>query len=427
MKIDIVMPKMGESITEGTIIKWHKQIGEPVKRDEVIFEISTDKVDTEVTSAEDGQLEKILVQEQETVEVGTVVAILNTMKSEDTELLQPIVSADAVSLTENNAIKIEEAPQHKAKSYDGKRFYSPLVMSIASKENISHSELDSIRGTGDNDRVTKKDILSYLETKGKILQNEISKSVNENSSVSQVVRSSNVLSNEIIPMDAIRQKIMQNMMLSSQTSVHVSSIIEVDMTRVQTFIRQNRDRLHAEIGVKITPLTCVANAVVKALREFPLMNSSIKDKTIIQKKNINLGIAIALDNNGLIVPNIKNSDEKSLVGLASSITELADKARKKKLSIDDVSDGTFTISNYGVFGTVLGTPIINQPEVAILGIGSITKKPVVIEVEEEDHIAIREMMYLSLSHDHRIIDGMLGAKFLGAIKHNLENFSEKYF
>ena len=409
--IDIVMPKMGESITSGTIIKWHKKVGEHVKRDEIILEISTDKVDTEIPSPVDGVIKEILFNENETVEVDTVIARIIT----DEEII-------IQSFTEQKQkIEIESHSSDEIKvESKSKRFYSPAVLNIARQEDLSIEELDKIEGTGIKGRVTKKDIIDYLEKKKsgeKILQYESNKEAESKIKTGERI--------EVIPVDHVRQKIMQNMVKSRDTAVHVTSITEVDVTRIHNFIN-NKKEFYAKEGVRLTYLPFIAYAAIKALKDFPLMNAVIEDEKIVLKKYINLGIAIALEPNGLIVPNIKNADEMNIIGIAKAIADLSQKARTKKLSYDDVTDGTFTITNYGVFGTLIGTPIINQPEVGILGVGSVIKKPVVIENEGIESIAVRAMMYLSLSHDHRLIDGMLGGKFLRSIKEFLENFDENY-
>ncbi len=401
--IDIVMPKMGESITSGAILKWHKKIGDSVKKDEIILEISTDKVDTEIPSPTDGIIKEILYKENDTIEVGTVIARIIPIPSENVKNK----FMDEEIINNNSPIK-------------SNRFYSPAVLNIVRREDLSIEELDNLIGTGIKGRVTKKDILEYIEKKKRSKIIELEKDVNAISSINK----STLQNAELIPVDHVRQKIIQNMIKSRDTSVHVTSVAEVDMTRIHNFINDKKN-LYAKDGIKLTYLPFISNAVIKALKEYPIMNSTIEGDKIIIKKFINLGIAIAIEPDGLIVPNIKNADQMSIIGLAKAIAELSQKARTKKLSPDDVLNGTFTITNYGVFGTLIGTPIINQPEVAILGVGSIQKKPVVVENNGIESIAIRAMMYLSLSHDHRLIDGMLGGKFLMSIKNYLENFDEK--
>lgn len=420
--IDVVMPKMGESVVEGTIIKWYKKEGDAVKTDEILFEISTDKVDTEVPSPTDGILKEIMVAEQETVEVGVVVARISS-KSGIVDVREE--TPDETGENESKII-IKEKNKSEVRS---NTFFSPLVMNIARKENIPFSELENIEGTGQEGRVTKKDVLNYIELKrsGKPkpetkIDESISIYLKENEEPEQETGDRGV---EIVPMDNIRRKIMSHMVSSRDTSVHVTAMVEVDMSRIYNLIQAKKEEFQKKEGIKLTYMPFVAHSAIKALKEFPLLNSSIGEDNIQIKKFINLGIAVAVEPNGLIVPNIKNADEKSIRGLAKEIFELSIKSRSKKLLPDDVIEGTFTITNYGVFGTLFGTPIINQPEVGILGVGTVVKKPVVIELEGVDTIAIKPMMYLSLSHDHRLIDGMIGGKFLKAIKDSLENFNTK--
>lgn len=422
MKIDIIMPKMGESITEGTIIKWHKKPGDAVKKDEIIFEISTDKVDTEVPAPAEGYITEILYQEQETVEVGVVVARMSSSqedytpdKSDEESIVDEGSMHDIVAkhaAEQQEPIHVAEKKKDSGKGHRALKFFSPLVLSIAQKENVTMDELNKIEGTGIGGRVTKKDILTYVEMRAESAGEEAAVSSSKQGSVDR------------IPMDNLRQLIMKHMLNSRDTSVHVSEVVEVDMTAIAKIIKEKKTFIYKKDEVKLTYMAFISYAVVKALREFPLLNSSIEGKEILKKNFINLGIAVALEPDGLIVPNIKNAQEKNLIGLAKSISDVAEKARSKKLVPDDISGGTFTITNFGVFGTLHGTPIINQPEVAILGVGAVVKRPVVIEVGELDSIAIKSMMYLTLSHDHRLIDGLQGGRFLGTVKQILENFSE---
>ncbi len=407
--IDIPMPKMGESVMEGTIIKWNKKVGDKVKKDEILFEISTDKVDTEVPSPVDGVLAEILVKENETVEVDTIVARISTSEKIKTTAVKEIKSGEK-TIEEKPATL--PSPKKKEKPASN-RFYSPVVLNIARKENISFDELEQIEGSGLNGRVTKKDVLNYLEKRktGKTVQ-------------PQKVTYTKGEGVEVIPMDNMRKRIMEHMIQSRDTSVHVSEVMEVDMSKIYNYIEQNRERFLRDEGIKLTYMAFISHATIKALREYPLMNASLDGDKIIVKKYINLGIAIAVEPNGLIVPNIKNADEKSIRGLAKAIADLSYRARNKKLNPEEVVDGTFSITNYGVFGALFGNPIINQPEVAILGVGAVVKKPVVVEMNGNDVIAIKPMMYLSLSHDHRLVDGMLGGMFLKKVKENLENFDE---
>jgi pyruvate/2-oxoglutarate dehydrogenase complex dihydrolipoamide acyltransferase (E2) component len=329
----------------------------------------------------------------------------------------------------DNFAKAEVVEREKMKG-EGSGFYSPLVLSIAEKENVGFDELRKINGTGLQGRVTKKDILVYVEKRGKRIVT--SKPIEEKkertaapapsfipSEVKTISTGSGI---ERIPMDNIRQKIMDHMVASRDTSVHVAEMIEVDMTRIHNFIQEKKEEFQLRDGVKLTYMAFIAQACVRAIKNYPLINSTLDGNTILQKSFINLGIAVAIKPNGLIVPNIKGSEQLNLIGLAKAINDLAYKSRNKKLIPDDISGGTFSITNYGVFGTVFGTPIINQPEVAILGVGAVIKKPVVINVDGSDSIAIRPVMALTLSHDHRLIDGMLGGLFLKYMKDALENF-----
>lgn len=432
--VEIEMPKMGESVMEGTIIKWYKKVGEKIGKDETIFEISTDKVDTEIPSPVEGTLAQILIGEQETVTVGTIVAKISTGSGGAVDSKREVVTEKKVELNKpvsmhDNFAKAEINEMEKVKG-DGNGFYSPLVLSIAQKENVSFDELKNIKGTGLQGRVTKNDILSYIGSGGK--QKVSAKPVEEKKErtaapapsfiPSEVKTISSGVGIEKIPMDNIRQKIMDHMIASRDTSVHVMSMIEVDMTRAYNFIQEKKDEFQQQYGVKLTYMAFIAQACVKAIKSYPLINSTIDGNTILQKSFVNLGIAVAIEPAGLIVPNIKGAEQLNLIGLAKAINDLAHRSRNKKLTPDDISGGTFTVTNYGVFGTVFGTPIINQPEVAILGVGAVIKKPVVINVDGSDSIAIRPVMALTLAHDHRLIDGMLGGLFLKYLKETLENF-----
>ncbi|MEO8230850.1 MAG: 2-oxoglutarate dehydrogenase, E2 component, dihydrolipoamide succinyltransferase, partial [Ignavibacteriota bacterium] len=439
--IEIAMPKMGESVMEGTIIKWYKKVGDSIKKDETIFEISTDKVDTEIPSPEAGTLVEILVGEQETVEVGTIVAKLgvgNKVSLRDEQVSETKIDVEAplnepASMHDNFAKNIDLKPKEQG---TGARFLSPLVLSIAQKENVSFDELQSINGTGLEGRVSKKDILQYLqnrktqpEQKVQVPHRETQVNVQDQvshrdkqvtsevrSTATSVPTTSQAVYNEAdverIPMDNIRQRIMDHMVHSRDTSVHVTGLIEVDMTRIHNFIQAKKEEVMKNENAKITYMAFIADAVVKSLKKYPLVNSSIEGNAILKKKFINLGIAVAIEPTGLVVPNIKGAGDRNVIGLAKAIADLANRARTKKLTPDDISNGTFTITNYGVFGTIFGTPIINQPEVAILGVGAVQKKPVVIEVDGSDTFAVRQIVALTLSHDHRLVDGMLGGMFL---------------
>ncbi|MBE0571407.1 MAG: 2-oxoglutarate dehydrogenase, E2 component, dihydrolipoamide succinyltransferase [Ignavibacteriaceae bacterium] len=433
--VEIEMPKMGESVMEGTIIKWYKKVGEKVKKDETIFEISTDKVDTEIPSPVEGTLAEVLIGEQETVAVGTIVAKISTGAGTVISAKKEIATEKKAEVKEpvsmhDNFVQAEAVERVKMKG-EGSGFYSPLVLSIAEKENVNFAELKRINGTGLQGRVTKKDIFAYVEKRGKHAvsskpveekKDKVAASPSPSFVPSEVKTISSGAGIEKIPMDNIRQKIMDHMIASRDTSVHVMSMIEVDMNRVHNFIQEHKDEFQQKYDVKLTYMAFIAQACVKAIKAHPLINSTIDGNTILQKSFVNLGIAVAIEPTGLIVPNIKGAEQLNLIGLAKAINDLAYKSRNKKLIPDDISGGTFTITNYGVFGTVFGTPIINQPEVAILGVGAVIKKPIVVSVDGSDSIAIRPVMALTLSHDHRLIDGMLGGMFLKHLKETLENF-----
>lgn len=420
--IDIVMPKMGESVMEGTVIKWYKAVGDKVEKDEILFEIATDKVDTEVPSAVAGTLLEIVVKENETVEVEAVVARISSegglVRSEKSEVKSEKEEEDN-SKTKKSELSVEknETEMMTKPRVDSNRFYSPLVLNIARKEGIGFDELEMIEGSGIGGRVSKKDILNYLKNRksGKVNEQKIPKVESRTGTAPRD-------GIEIIPMDNIRKRIMHHMVNSRDTSVHVTAITEVDMTGIDNFLKKNKKRFLEDEGIKLTYLSFVARATVKALKEYPLMNASLDGENILQKKFVNLGIAVAVEPNGLIVPNIKNADEINTKGLSRAIADIGQRARTKKLTPDEISGGTFSITNYGVFGSLFGTPIINQPEVGILGVGAAVKKPVVVTVDDVDTIAIKPMMYLSLSHDHRLVDGMLGGKFLKYVKDYLENY-----
>lgn len=436
--IDVVMPKMGESVMEGTIIKWHKKEGDKVEKDEIIFEISTDKVDTEVPSPEDGTLAEIVHGENETVEVEQVVARISKsggVVKKDKKKEEPKEEPKQEKKEEKEAPAKEEKQERPAAQQQskpkGSRFYSPVVMNIAQAEDIGYEELENIEGTGINGRVSKKDVLAYLEDRksGKAAKPGKKKADTSGSQLlpeGEEPKSAGVSreGSEAIPMDNIRKRIMYHMVNSRDTSVHVTAVLEVDMSKVHNFLKANKEKIQEREGVKLTYMAFISYAVIKALKEHPYVNATIDEdnEQILLKKFINLGIAVAVEPNGLIVPNIKNADDMNIKGLAKAIANVSHKSRNKGLMPDDIMDGTFTITNYGVFGSLFGTPIINQPEVGILGVGAVTKKPVVVSADGQDTIAIKPMMYLSLSHDHRLVDGMLGGLFLKTIKDTLENF-----
>lgn len=418
MKVDVVMPQMGESIAEGTISRWLKQPGDVVRRDEILLEISTDKVDAEIPSPAEGRLVEIYHQAGETVPVNTVIGRIETDVSvsvparpiEDEASAKRAAAQGTGSPTPDRS---QERPVTESVQASPQRQpirSSPLVRRLAREHGV---DLQLIQGTGMSGRVTKRDIMSYLESRRALMTAPAEEAQVSPAQVPAYQPGDAV---EIVPMTPMRKTIAERMIQSRRSSAHVTTVFEIDMTRVV----KERQALKAEYeqrhGVRLTYLAFIAQACVEALKAFPILNASVSGDHIIYKKEINLGIAVALDW-GLIVPVIKRADEKSLVGLAKAIQELAQRARQKQLSPEDVQAGTFTITNPGVFGSLFGTPIIYQPQVAILGVGAITKRPVVLD---SDAIAIRSMAYFSLSFDHRLIDGAVADQFMAHIKHTLE-------
>ena len=456
-RVDVVMPKMGESIMEGTVIEWTKKVGDTVELDETLLEIATDKVDSEVPSPAAGVLVEINAEPNQTVEVGQVIAVIETdVSSAKSDVKSAKQEEPAPAPAPEPAPVVEVAPpttenrQPSTENSSG-RFYSPLVLSIAKEENISRAELDKIEGTGAQGRVSKQDVMDYMAKKttpdaGRMTQEvpapSLSKPVgsvpptptatptptstpsNEiNAGEIKVLRPSG--NTEIIQMDRMRKIIAEHMVKSKQTSAHVTTFAEADVTRLVQFRDANKDKFFKENGYKLTFTPFFIEATIQALREFPLINSSVDGDKIILKRDINYGIAVALGESGsggLIVPVIKNAGDLNIGGLSRSVNDLARKARNKQLSPDDLVGGTFTLTNYGSVGNLMGTPIINQPQVAIFGTGAIKKRPVVMETELGDVIAIRHMVYLSMSYDHRIIDGALGGAFMQRVTELLENF-----
>ena len=419
-RIEVVMPQMGESIAEGTIVTWHKKLGDQVKKDETLLEISTDKVDSEIPSPAAGVLAEIVVAEQTTVAVGTVIAYLETDASVtiDPKAVpaagpKPAVPAPVAA----PAVHPAQAAAPVAEPAKG-RFYSPLVLSIARTEGVSMEELERMPGTGEGGRVSKKDILAYVQARK---AGPAPAAVSGGTPAAAVVPSPAAFrsgaGDERIAMSNVQQKMAAHMVASVQTSPHVAAVHEVDMTAVVRHRAAHAAAFERAEGFKLTYTPYIIDAVVRAIKKYPLINASVDGTTIVRKHAINVGVAVASEN-GLIVPVIKHAEEKSLLGIARAVHDLAVRTRTKKLTADDISGGTFTISNYGVFGTIIGTPIINQPQIAILGTGAIVKRPVVID----DAIAIRSMAYFTMSFDHRVVDGLLGGMFLDAIVKNLEGF-----
>jgi 2-oxoglutarate dehydrogenase E2 component (dihydrolipoamide succinyltransferase) len=426
MSYQLEMPKMGESITEGTIIKWYKNVGDMVSKDEIILEISTDKVDSEIPSPVSGRLSKIMVKEGEVAQVGSVIAQIETSEISEKEgtpesakkgSISPekekVKQAKEETITNENAESVyAQIKQNEKEAAETKEVqsYSPLVLNIARTEGISRQDLAQIKGTGIQGRVTKNDILDYLKNRKKdIRQAEISKPPAAAAMKGGI---------EVIPMDHIRKKIAEHMVKTVHTSPHVGLYYEVNMNNVVLTREKNKNKFHQQEGFKLTYMPFIAEAVVKSLKDFPFVNSSIEGENIIVKHFINLGIAVAAPQ-GLIVPVIKNAESLNIVGLARAINDIATRARNKKLKPDDVIGGTFSISNFGVYGTTIGFPLINQPQLAILGIGALEKRPIVIN----DAIAIRSMMNIALVFDHRLIDGAMGAQFLKRLSEYLQDYN----
>ena len=427
-RFEIKMPKLGESITEGTIISWSVQVGDIIKEDDVLFEVNTAKVSAEIPSPVEGKVVEILFKEGDTVAVGTVVAIVDTggENSEDedsVEALQSSATDESVAVVSKAAS--EETPQVKAVKSEEERWYSPVVLQLAREAGIQPKELDTIPGTGYQGRVSKKDIKSYIVRKqsGGIM---IAKPA-ATPEVQRITPASGTFSAEgveVKEMDRVRKVIADHMVMSKHTSPHVTNVVEVDVTKLVKWRDKNKDAFFRREGVKLTYMPAITEAVAKALAAYPQVNVSVEGYNILFKKHINVGIAVSLNDGNLIVPVVRDADRLNLNGLAVAIDSLALKARDNKLMPDDISGGTFTITNFGTFKSLFGTPIINQPQVAILGVGYIEKKPAVIETPEGDVIAIRHKMYLSLSYDHRVVDGSLGGNFLYFIKEYLENWKE---
>ncbi len=446
---DLVMPKMGESIIEATILNWLKEVGDTVEVDETILEIATDKVDSEVPSPVEGTIKEILFKVDDVVPVGETIAVIETEAAEASDNegssaksveketkpapekeVKPSEPASAPSSSASDSV-VDSDEEMSMRPGRSDRFYSPLVRKIASTEGISKSELDKVSGTGRDGRVTKHDILQYLESRGSATQpqREQASDSKGTSSVSSGVASEPKAppvaigqDDEVVEMDRMRKMIAEHMVRSKRTSPHVTSNVEVDVTNLFNWRNKNKKQFQEKYGTKITFTPIFFEAVCKALRDFPGVNVSVDGTKIIYRKHINIGMATALPSGNLIVPVIKDADNLSLVGLAKHVNDLAHRARNNELKPDELQEGTFTVTNVGTFGNVMGTPIIFQPQVAILATGAIRKKPAVLETEYGDVIAIRQMMYLSLSYDHRVVDGALGGTFLREIGRNLEAF-----
>ncbi|MEQ8706674.1 MAG: dihydrolipoamide acetyltransferase family protein [Phaeodactylibacter sp.] len=443
-QVELIMPKMGESIMEATILKWVKQVGDTVEEDETILEIATDKVDSEVPSPVDGVIQEILFQEDETIEIGKVIAIIGTEGEEAAPKASPSVKetaeAPAAQRTSNGVEQAAPQPEPAMVSADepvertdgNNRFYSPLVRTIAEKENISMGELEQVPGSGLQGRVTKKDILAYVENRTsqpasapQAQPQETAAPKPPKAPAAQPAAPASPSGNvEIVEMDRMRRIIADHMVNSKRTSPHVTSFVEADVTKIVNWRNKVKKQFQESHGEKITFTPIFMEAVAKAIRDFPMINVTVDGNTIVRKKDVNIGMAAALPSGNLIVPVIKNADHLNLLGLTKQVNNLAARARANKLSADEIQGGTFTLTNVGTFGNVMGTPIINQPQVAILAVGAIRKKPAVVETEYGDLIAVRHMMFLSLSYDHRVVDGFLGGSFLRKVGDYLENFDD---
>ncbi len=444
--VDLIMPKLGESIMEATILKWHKKPGDSVAQDETVLEIATDKVDSEVPSTSEGIIETILYKENDVVAIGTVIATIR-INTDNAVASQPTTFAPQKNYEEAKLVEeIPFAPKETLVTSDintgnsSVRFYSPLVLNIAQQEGISMADLEKIPGTGQEGRVSKKDILAYVATKENNEQQQITPTTSTQQEV-KVIPSSNIAATptkqtetnyqpptvftgnvEVIEMDRMRKLIAKHMIDSTHTSAHVTSFAECDVTGLVMWREKVKKDFENREGEKITYTPLFIEAIVKSIKKYPLLSSSVEGDKIIVKKDLNIGMATALPSGNLIVPVIKNADQLNLTGLTKQVNGLANAARNNKLKPDDTTGGTFTLTNVGTFGSIMGTPIINQPQVAIMAVGAIKKRPMVIETPQGDSIAIRHMMYISLSYDHRIIDGALGSTFLNAVSKELENF-----
>ena len=443
-RFELKLPKMGESVAEATITSWLKDIGDEIQFDEAVVEIATDKVDSEVPSEKKGVLIEKCFEVDDVVEVGQTIAIIETEEIDETdkdnsELNSEIDKPSDVEESSKEVIKqpeVEESPKEIIKELEGSvndiisedevenisesGFLSPLVKNIIKKENISSNELSSIKGTGKNNRITKNDILSFISNRSVVVEKSIEPKI-DIQSINKFEVSD--FSDEVIEMTKMGKIISNHMTQSVKTSAHVQSFIEVDVTNIYNWRSRVKSGFESREGQKFTFTPIFIEAVAVALRQYPMMNISVDENKIILKKKINIGMATALSDGNLIVPVIKNADQLNLVGMAKTVNDLASRARNNNLNPDDVSGGTYTVTNVGVFGSIMGTPIINQPQVGILAFGAIRKMPSVIETEEGDYIGIRKKMIISHSYDHRVVNGALGSKFIKAVKEYLENWN----
>jgi 2-oxoglutarate dehydrogenase E2 component (dihydrolipoamide succinyltransferase) len=423
-RMNILLPAMGEGVIEATINKWLVAEGSIVKEDDPLVEVATDKVDSEVPAPASGKIVSIAAKEGSVIKVGGLLALIENDSAPTKEVAKKI-DKEVERIRETIDVIKHEKQEEELLSYDLKsrtpsgKFISPLVRSIAAREGVSYAELDQIQGTGMDGRITKDDILKILEDRRKVIEEvktvEAVKDDRPDMSVTGT--------DEVIPMGRVRKIIADHMVMSKRTSPHVTSFIDADVTRLMNWRNANKDKFLAAEGQKLTLTPIFIDAVARALYEFPMVNISVDGTNIIRRKNINIGMATALPDGNLIVPVIKNANEKNLTGLAKAVNDLAGRARTNKLKPDEITGGTFTITNFGSYNNLAGTPIINQPQAAILGTGVVKKTPAVIETPDGDMIAIRQIMILSLSYDHRVIDGALAGKFLNKVKEILENYS----
>lgn len=434
-QFELIMPKMGESVAEATIIKWVKNEGDFVKGDETVLEIATDKVDSEIPSPFEGTLVKKLFNEGDVVQVGAVIALISS--DANAAVAEPVKTAPVKEVPQVNQVVSDKSSASNAPIDFGKsnKFFSPLVKNIAKEEGVSVQELEAIHGSGKDGRVTKADILAYLPNRSKEIATQVvektettptKQSASSNGASQTISINKPAVSvsagDEIIEMDRMRKLIADHMVMSKHVSPHVTSFVEADVTNMVIWRDKIKSQFEKREGEKITFTPLFIEAVAKAIKDYPMINVSVDGNNIIKRKSINIGMAAALPTGNLIVPVIKNADEKNLVGLTKAVNDLATRARANKLQPDEIQGGTFTLTNVGGFGNVMGTPIINQPQVAIMATGTIKKKPAVIETPMGDMIAIRHMMFLSLSYDHRVVDGSLGGSFLRKVADYLENF-----
>jgi 2-oxoglutarate dehydrogenase E2 component (dihydrolipoamide succinyltransferase) len=431
-QFEIVMPKLGESITEATITKWFKKENDQIEEDDVLLEIATDKVDSEIPSPVEGKIIKLLYKEGDVVPVGKVIAIISLDGSDAGGEAPVEPEAEPVKTEQQAETKQAEQPAKASESQKSSRFYSPLVKNIAKQENIPLEELEELPGSGQNGRLRKEDVIGYIENRSKggaaktqpqvEPKKETAEAPQAAPSEKPKVSVSVNAEDEIVEMDRMRRLIADHMVMSKQVAPHVTNFLEADVTNLVLWRNKIKDDFQAREKEKITFMPVFIEAAAKALKDFPQVNASVDGYKIILRKKVNIGVAVALPTGNLIVPVIKSADHLNLLGLSKEMNRLADSARNNKLGPDDIQGGTFTISNFGTFKNDMGTPIINQPQVAILATGNITKKPAVVETPTGDIIAVRHKMFLSLTYDHRVVDGALGGAFLRRIADYLENF-----